>query len=273
MGKIQLKQGKSIYILSDFHLGFPSYKKSQEKEKKIVSWLSSIQDHTSDLIILGDAFDFWFEYKKVVPKGFIRFLGKLAEFADQGIHLHFFAGNHDLWLKDYLPSEMAITIYHQAELFEIKGHSNSYCIEMGHGDGLGFDQFGYKFLRKVYTNPLAKTLFNWLHPDIGIKLAHHWSNTRKYSSMKSNKAWEDFNPEKDYIIDYIRHKLRIYQASSQKIDAFIFGHRHCLIDYDCGDGTRYINLGDWIMEDYANAGFVKIQEEGILFDKIKPYLS
>ncbi|MFM1913629.1 MAG: UDP-2,3-diacylglucosamine diphosphatase [Bacteroidota bacterium] len=261
MENISLEQGKSIYFVSDFHLGFPSYIQSQEKEKKIVSWLSSIQDHTSHLFILGDAFDFWFEYDKVVPKGFIRFLGKLAELADKGIHIHFFVGNHDLWLKDYLSSEMKIKIYHKPENFTIQMDGKNHIIQVGHGDGLGFDNRSFKILRAIYLNKIAQRFFKLLHPDLGIKLAHYWSNTRKYSLMKANSAWEKFDPEHDYIIKYIRHSIQ----TNPSIQTYIFGHRHALIDYDCGQGIKYFNLGDWIMENRQNAAFIKLNHESLQF--------
>lgn len=262
---IKIDQHQSIYFVSDFHLGFPSYIESQEKEKKIVSWLSSIQDSASHIFILGDAFDFWFEYKKAIPKGFTRFLGKLAELADKGIQLHFFIGNHDLWLKDYLPSEFKIKVYTQPTIFQIITPHKSYQIEMGHGDGLGFDQTSFKILRAIYTNQFAQAFFRFLHPDIGIKLAHFWSNSRKYSTMKANAAWEEFNPEKDYIVQYIKDKIQ----KNPSTDTYIFGHRHALINYDMGNGKKYYNLGDWIMKDYQNAAFIQINASGLHFNLFK----
>ena len=168
---MELAPGKKIYFLSDFHLGAPNAIASRKREDQIVQFLKHAQKAAAAIFIVGDIFDFWFEYKTVVPKGFIRLLGCLAEISDAGIPLHIFTGNHDLWMQDYLTTELNAKVYFEPHLFTL-GTKQFY---IGHGDGLGPGDYGYKRLKKVFTNPLCKWLFRWLHPDAGIQLANYFS--------------------------------------------------------------------------------------------------
>ena len=185
--------------------------------------------------IVGDIFDFWFEYKTVVPKGFVRILGTLAQIADEGIELHIFTGNHDLWMQDYLSKELNAKLYFEPQQFTI--HNKQFLI--GHGDGLGPGDNGYKRLKKIFTNPICQWLFRWLHPDAGIQLANYFS---RKSRAKTGNADELFlGEDKEWLILYTKE-----QAKTRAIDFFIFGHRHYAMDFKINEKSRYINLGDWI---------------------------
>lgn len=232
---MELAPGKKIYFLSDFHLGAPNAIASRTREDQIVQFLKNAQKDAAAIFIVGDIFDFWFEYKTVVPKGFIRLLGCLAEITDAGIPLHIFTGNHDLWMQDYLTSELNAKVYFEPHLFTL-GNKQFY---IGHGDGLGPGDYGYKRLKKVFTNPLCKWLFRWLHPDAGIQLANYFSAK---SRAKTGTADEIFlGEDKEWLIIYTKQ-----MAEKMDVDYFIFGHRHFAIDYVINEKTRYINLGDWI---------------------------
>ena len=232
---MELAPGKKIYFLSDFHLGAPNAIESRKREDQIVLFLKNAKKDAAAIFIVGDIFDFWFEYKTVVPKGFIRILGCLAEISDAGIPLHIFTGNHDLWMQDYLTSELNAKVYFEPHLFSL-GNKQFY---IGHGDGLGPGDYGYKRLKKVFTNPLCKWLFRWLHPDAGIQLANYFSAK---SRAKTGTADEIFlGEDKEWLIIYTKQ-----MAEKMDVDFFIFGHRHFAIDYVINEKTRYINLGDWI---------------------------
>jgi UDP-2,3-diacylglucosamine hydrolase len=232
---MELAPGKKIYFLSDFHLGAPNAIASRKREDQIVQFLKHAQKDAAAIFIVGDIFDFWFEYKTVVPKGFIRLLGCLAEISDAGIPLHIFTGNHDLWMQDYLTSELNAKIYFEPHLFTL-GNKQFY---IGHGDGLGPGDYGYKRLKKIFTNPLCKWLFRWLHPDTGILLANYFSAK---SRAKTGTADEIFlGEDKEWLIIYTKQ-----MAEKMDVDYFIFGHRHFAIDFEINQKARYINLGDWI---------------------------
>ena len=231
---INLKKGEKIFFASDFHLGTPDLYSSIAREKKIVAWLESIKKEAHTIFLLGDIFDFWFEYRKVVPKGFIRLLGKLAELSDQGIQIILFTGNHDLWMRDYLTSEMNVKIF-KSEIRMVVGEK-SFLI--GHGDGLGPGDKMYKLLKKVFVNPLAQWMFSILPPVFGMGLAHSWS---RKSRVSSNKSGEKFYGEDEFLLQYCN------QVESQNHhDFYVFGHRHLLLDLKVGARSRYINLGEWV---------------------------
>ncbi len=225
---------KKVYFISDFHLGAPDYNTSLKREKKIVSWLSSIKKDCGELFILGDVFDFWFEYKHVVPKGYTRLLGKLAEFSDDGIPVHLFTGNHDMWIFDYLPKETGMKLYRQPQEFIFDNKK----FFIGHGDGLGPGDHGYKFIKKVFANKFCQWLFARLHPNLGISMANYWS--RKSRMATGNHDEKYLGDDKEYLVVYINTVL-----TKQQYDYFIFGHRHLPIDMQIKN-SRYINLGDWI---------------------------
>jgi len=232
---MQVSSNKKIHFLSDFHLGAPNNGKSLEREKEIVKFLDTIKYETSAIFIVGDMFDFWYEYKKVVPKGYVRLLGKLAELTDSGIPIHFFVGNHDMWMKDYFQQELNISVYFEPQVFEWNGKK----FYIGHGDGLGPGDHGYKFIKKIFRNKICQWLFGQLHPTWGMGLANYLS---RRSRVKTGTADEHFlGEDKEWLIIYCRELLQ-----KEYFDYFIFGHRHFPIDFKLNDTSRYINLGDWI---------------------------
>lgn len=226
--------GKKIYFISDFHLGAPTSEESLIRERKICQWLETIKADVSILFILGDLFDFWFEYRHVVPKGYVRILGKLAEIADKGIPIYLFTGNHDMWMFDYLPKELGIKLYRQPEEFNFDNRK----FLIGHGDGLGPGDHGYKFIKKVFANKFCQWLFARLHPNFGISLANFWSRkSRQHTGHHDAKYLGD---DKEYLVQYI-----IETEKTKHFDYYIFGHRHLPIDKQI-ESSHYINLGDWL---------------------------
>lgn len=233
---IRLPAGKKVYFASDQHLGAPTYAESLPREKRFVKWLDEVKSDAAAIFVLGDLFDFWFEYKTVVPKGFVRVLGKLAEIRDSGILIYFFVGNHDLWMKDYFLTELNIPVYHDNRLFEINGKT----FLIGHGDGKGPGDKGYKRMKKVFVHPFSKWLFGWLHPDLGVKLAQHLSVKNKLISGDSDVKF--LGEENEWLVQYAKRKLE-----TQHYDYFIFGHRHLPMTIPVGENSIYANLGDWII--------------------------
>jgi len=233
---INLPENQKVYFASDFHLGAPTHTKSRQREDKIIQWLSSIEQQAHTIFLLGDVFDFWFEYKHVIPKGFIRFLGKLASLTDKGIQVIIFSGNHDMWMFDYLKQELNIDIYHQPEAVQINGTS----LYLGHGDGLGGGDHTYKLLKKAFRNPLCQWAFRWLHPNIGMAIAQAWSRS---SRKKSATADETFLGDDEWIYQYCKD---IEQHTHY--DIYVFGHRHLHLDLPVGTNSRYVNLGEWISQ-------------------------
>lgn len=226
---------KNIYFLSDFHLGAPDHSSSLVREKLLVQFLDEIKDKASEIFLVGDMFDFWYEYRKVVPKGFTRLLGKLAELSDAGIAMHFFVGNHDMWMRDYFQVELNIPVYFEAKEFE----RNDKIFLIGHGDGLGPGDHGYKRLKKVFRNPVSKWLFGILPPVAGMGLAHYMSRRSRAQTGSTEEVF--LGEEKEWLIIYCKEMLQ-----QKKFDFFVFGHRHLPIDYRLNSTSRYINLGDWI---------------------------
>ncbi|MHA8088437.1 UDP-2,3-diacylglucosamine diphosphatase [Aquirufa sp. Wall-65K1] len=266
MKHIQVAAGKKVYFASDFHLGFPNEKESRAREAYLLDWLNQIKQDAQAVFLLGDLFDFWFEYRKAVPKGFVRFLGKLADLSDAGIELHIFVGNHDLWMYDYLQDELSAKIYRQPERFHLAFSDASVkSIFIGHGDGLGPGDYGYKALKQVFTNKLAQFLFRWLHPDLGIRLAHAWSNTRKTQAISQGEV--PFHPETDYILQYVQEQYQKDLSQQQVSSAYIFGHRHHPIAWELGSDATYYNLGDWFSPALCNAYFLRIDAHENSFQK------
>lgn len=226
--------GKKIYFLSDFHLGAPDAESSLQREKKIVEFLDEIRRDASEIFIVGDMFDFWYEYRKVVPKGHVRLLGKLAEITDAGIPMHFFVGNHDMWMNDYLSKEMNIKVYFTPHAFEFNGKK----FLVAHGDGLGPGDRGYKMLKKVFRNPVAQWMFGVLPPYMGMGLANYFSRKSREATGKHEEVF--LGEENEWLITYCKDELR-----KKHYDYLIFGHRHLPIDFRLNN-SRYINLGDWI---------------------------
>ena len=227
--------GKKIYFLSDFHLGATDYAKSLQREKKIVSFLETIRHQAAAIFLVGDMFDFWFEYKNVVPKGYVRLLGKLAEITDSGIPIYFFVGNHDMWMRDYFKKELNIHVYYQPETFTW----NEKKFFIGHGDGLGPGDHKYKLMKSFFRNPFCQWLFGSLHPSWGIGLANYFSRASRKKT--GNKDAVFLGEENEWLIIFSRQVL-----AKEHYDYFIFGHRHLPIDIPLTDRSHYINLGDWI---------------------------
>jgi len=232
---MQLKPGKKIYFLSDFHLGAPDHETSLIREKRIVKFLDDIKNDAEVIFILGDLFDFWYEYKKVVPKGFVRILGKLAELTDSGITIYFFVGNHDMWMNGYFEKELNIEVFHEPKEFDFNGKK----FLIGHGDGLGPGDHRYKMMKKVFRSKFSQTLFGMLHPSAGIGIADYFSRKSRATTGSGDEHF--LGDDKEWLIIYAKDMLE-----KKHVDYFIFGHRHLPIEYKLNDESVYINLGDWI---------------------------
>ncbi len=226
---------KKIYFISDVHLGLYPAEKSLIREKLLVKWLDSIKSDADELYLMGDIFDFWHEYSKVVPKGFTRFLGKLAELSDNGTKIHFFTGNHDIWVYKYLPNEIGLTIYRKPVIREINGLK----FFLAHGDGLGRCDFGYKILKAIFTCKILQWLFARIHPNAAIAFGQRWSRSSRYAKgLVAEPCRKD--AEENQIV-FAKEKLK-----TGHFDFFILGHRHIPYDFKISGNCRVINLGDWI---------------------------
>ncbi|MFL2570063.1 MAG: UDP-2,3-diacylglucosamine diphosphatase [Flavobacteriales bacterium] len=223
-----------IYFASDLHLGVPNRKKSLVREKLFVQWLDEIKNDAEAIFLVGDIFDFWFEYKKAVPKGYVRLLGKLAEISDSGIPIHIFTGNHDMWLFDYLEDEINAHIYREPIEISLKGKR----FFISHGDGLGPGDNGYKLIKKIFKNKLCQWLFERIHPNLGISIAQYWS---KKSRIANGEKDESYHGDKEWLTQFCKEKMKTIE-----VDYFIFGHRHLPLEVDLGNNTIYINLGEWV---------------------------
>jgi UDP-2,3-diacylglucosamine hydrolase len=230
--------GKKIYFVSDLHLGIPDAARSLEREKLFIKWLEIARQDASCIFIVGDLFDFWFEYKQVVPRGFVRVLGKLAEIRDSGLPIYIFTGNHDQWMTDYFETELNIPVLRQP--IEVEWNGKKFFI--GHGDGLGPGDHGYKFMKKIFTSRLAIWLFARLHPNFGVWLGKYWSRNNRFINGVQEETF--LGEDKEWLIGFAREKLK-----TEAVDYFIFGHRHLALDYRLNEKSRYINLGDWIQFD------------------------
>ncbi len=230
-----MQAGKKIYFASDFHLGVPSFEKSLAREKRIVKWLDEIKHDAAEIYLMGDMFDFWFEYKYAAPKGFVRLLGKIAEITDSGIPVTFFTGNHDMWMFDYLPREIGVTIYKDP----IEKEFNGKKFFLGHGDGLGPGDKGYKFIKKIFSNRFCQWLFARIHPNFGIGMANYWSRKSRLSNGPEDEKFT--GEENEWLVVFAKEVLQ-----TKHFDYFIFGHRHLPLDIKLAENSRYINLGEWV---------------------------
>ncbi len=229
-----MPNNKKIYFASDQHFGLPNHEKSLVREKKFVQWLDEIKQDAKVLFLLGDLFDLWMEYKTVIPKGFVRVLGKLAELSDNGIEIHFFVGNHDLWVRDYFQKELNWKVYTKPTVFTF----NNKIFLIGHGDGLGPGDTGYKLMKKVFTNPITRWFYRWLHPDLGVALAQRLSLKNKLISGDEDVKF--LGEDNEWLVLYCKRKLE-----TEHYDFFLFGHRHLPMDITINK-SKYINTGDWI---------------------------
>ena len=235
--------GKRIYFASDFHLGAPDYESSLAREKEIVKWLNACRKDAEEIFLVGDVFDFWFEYRRVVPRGFTRLLGTISEITDSGIPVHWFTGNHDMWIFDYLPQECGIQLHREPVVREWNGKR----LMIGHGDGLGPGDHGYKFIKRVFASPLCQRLFARLHPNFGIWLANKSSGYSRSTTGDKDRIF--LGEDNEWLVVYTREVLQ-----REHFDYFIFGHRHLPLEIKLNDRSVYMNLGDWL-KDYTYGVF------------------
>lgn len=255
MEQLHIPKGKKVYFASDNHLGAPDRSASLPREKKFVSWLDMAKNDAAALFLMGDLFDFWFEYKTVVPKGFTRTLGKLAEISDAGIPIFYFVGNHDLWMNGYFEEELQIPVFHRPQEYLIFNKR----LFIGHGDGLGPGDKGFKRMKKIFTNRFAQWCFRWVHPDLGVRMAQYFSVKNKLIS--GSEDVEFLGEEKEWLVQYSKRKLEANQY-----DYFVFGHRHLPLEINLGKGATYINLGDWI----THFTYGVLDENGFVLQKYNP---
>nr|WP_287939462.1 UDP-2,3-diacylglucosamine diphosphatase [Algoriphagus sp.] len=229
--------GKKLFFASDFHLGAPNHQESKLREKRIISWLEEIAEEAAAIFLVGDIFDFWFEYGEVIPKGFIPFISKISQLRDRGIPILFFTGNHDLWMKDYFTQELSIPVYSHPIELSVNGKK----LLVGHGDGLGPGDQTYKLLKRVFSNPFAQWLFRWLHPDLGIRLAKAWSGHSRITNVSKNE--NHFLGDDEWLWQYCKEIEK-----SVHYDLYIFGHRHLPLQLEVGSNSTYFNLGEWVSQ-------------------------
>lgn len=225
---------KYTYFASDFHLGAPNDEKSRIREKRIVAWLNEIESSAKEIFLVGDVFDFWFEYKHAVPRGFTRLLGKISQLTDKGIPVHFFCGNHDMWMFDYFKNEIGVTIHND----EFQPTINGKKFYIAHGDGLGPGDKGYKFIKKVFRNRMCQWAFARLHPNFGIGIASYFSRKSRASNADEDSLYVGVQREWLYI--FVNENHPKIQA-----DFYIFGHRHLPLKYKIEE-AHYFNLGEWL---------------------------
>lgn len=252
-----MNSDKKIYFASDVHLGAPTISNHKEHEKIFVSWLDQIKDSAKEIYLLGDIFDFWFEYKKVVPRGFTRLFGKLAEITDRGIPVHFFTGNHDVWVFDYLPNETGVIVHRKPMDISIDGKR----FFLAHGDGLGHYDKKFNFLKEIFTNKLAQWLFSHIHPNWGIGFATVWSKHSREKNMVSHGSLF-LGDDKEWLILYAKEKLK-----EAHFDYFVFGHRHIALNKEIAANCKIIYLGDWVSKfTYATWDGEQMQLEKFIKD-------
>jgi UDP-2,3-diacylglucosamine hydrolase len=232
----QVSPSHKIYFASDFHLGVPDESSSKARELKIVRWLDMAAQDATAIFLVGDIFDFWFEYTHAIPKGFARLQGKIAEIVDKGIPVNFFIGNHDMWMFDYFEKELGVKIYRKEQLF----FWNGLTVMVGHGDGLGPGDKGYKFIKKIFSNRFFQWCFARLHPNFGISMANYWS---KKSRAKGKEPQVFLGEDQEWLVQYCKETLA---TTKEPIHYFVFGHRHLPIEFQVGPSSTYLNLGDWI---------------------------
>lgn len=226
---------KKIYFASDFHLGVPTAEISLQREKKIVDWLNEVRKDAEEIYLIGDIFDFWYEYKHAIPKGFVRLQGTIANIVDEGIPVYFFTGNHDMWMFDYFEKELGVKIFRSPISIERQGKK----LMVGHGDGLGPGDKGYKFIKKIFSNKFFQWCFARLHPNFGIGLANYFSRSSRAKTGEDDKIF--LGEENEWLVQYCKDVL-----NNEDFDYFIFGHRHLPLEIPIYDKALYINTGDWL---------------------------
>jgi UDP-2,3-diacylglucosamine hydrolase len=238
--KADLKPGKKIYFASDFHFGIPDRQSSLERESKFIRWLNMVRDDACEIFLMGDLFDFWFEYKTTVPRGYVRLLGKLAEITDAGIPVHLFRGNHDMWAFSYLQEELHITLHREPEFREFSGKK----IYLAHGDGLGPGDHGYKMIKRIFANRFNQRLFRMIHPDLGITMALFWSRKSRTAAIKMDQQFADRN------IRLIGERITLHSENILKehpdTSYLIYGHYHHPLVTSISAHAQQVVLGDWL---------------------------
>ena len=250
-----MSQRNTTYFISDLHLG-ASYLDTRQSEQKVIDWLNSIKSSAKRLFFLGDILDYWYEYRHVVPRGYIRFFGKLAELSDSGIEIHWFTGNHDIWIFDYLPAELGITLHRTNEVLDIDGHS----FFLSHGDEVGERKWSFRFIQWLFRNKVAQWCYSWIHPDLTMILAHKWSSSsRKKNNQKGEKHFrgEKHEPLGQFAKEYIKNN---------NVEYLIFGHRHILLDLMLTRNNRMVILGDWI----KHFSYASFDGENLCIDLFEP---
>lgn len=235
LAPIKLSAGQKVYFASDMHLGAPNETASKARERLLIKWLDEVSQDAAAIFLMGDIFDFWYEYKHVIPKGFTRFLGKLAELRDEGIPIIFFTGNHDMWMFDYFPQELGIPIYRTPERVVLGNHQ----FFLHHGDGLGDHDKFYKVLKKIFNNRICQWLFGWLHPNVGMWIAQSWSQHSRLTHAGEEERFK--GADREWLLHYCKE-----QEANQHHDYYVFGHRHLNLDLEVSETSRYINLGEWV---------------------------
>lgn len=248
----------ATYFASDFHLGVAARHESREREDRIVAWLNDcLRRDAEAFYLVGDLFEFWFEWRHAVPRGYVRFLGKLAEITDAGLPLHIFTGNHDLWMRDYLATEIGAIIHHQPLVTEAHG----YRLLIGHGDGLGPGDHGYKRLKRLIGARWAHWAYSRLHPNLSVGLANWFSGKSRQTQPPARLSWH--GAEREWLAQYAERRL----ARDPALDYCIFGHRHLPIDLTLSNGrSHYVNLGEWL----HHYTYARLDEGGLELCSLEP---
>ena len=238
---------KNVYFISDAHLGCLALEHRRQQERRLVRFLDEIKDKAGAIYMLGDMFDFWFEYQTVVPKGFTRFLGKISELTDMGIEVHYFTGNHDIWCLDYLEKECGVALHRKALTLEIGDQT----FFLAHGDGLGDRDWKFRFIRSIFHNGLCQWAFRWLHPAFGMRFGLNWAKHSRlkyrHDTSSGSKVSGDLpyqGEDKEPLVLFAKQYLKEHPD----VDFFIFGHRHIELDLALTRQTRIIILGDWVSQ-------------------------
>ena len=239
-----------VYFLSDVHLGACAFSDDKERERKLVRWLTSIQNEASDIYLMGDIFDFWYEYKYIIPKGYTRLLGKLAELSDSGVKLHFFIGNHDIWVGDYFEKELGMKVYLHDEVQEINGRR----FYLAHGHRTGYRPFMVKVMHYFFHATWVRRLYNIVHPTINYAFGIKWYKRNRLYKHKQDEA-QYMGEDKEHLVQFAKK----YLQSNPDIDYFIFGHRHVMLDLMLTKTARIIYLGDWI----SHFSYAVLDNEGL----------
>lgn len=239
----------STYFLSDLHLGAPYFADSREAELRVVRWLDSIKDDAEALYLLGDILDYWYEYRYVVPRGFVRFFGKLAELADSGIKITWMIGNHDIWIFDYIPNELGIRVVDGSLIEEIYGQK----IYMAHGDGVGKQPLSFRFIRSLFRSKVCQFFYSGIHPRWTIPFAYSWSG---HSRATGREPGQDWHPLLDNLMAFSKEYLAVHPD----IRHFIYGHLHILRQEQLSPSCDLTILGDWI----TNFSYATLSHDGQL---------